>query len=102
MMPTTSAASIPSRSVMISASNTPRPRAVRPPLRAGGERRLHRAGPAAAADLVHVPGHPEPLAAADFFLKPLDLAAFELDDPAARETDHVIVVVAAHHHLVSR
>src|SRR5882724_8317875 len=102
MMPTTSAASIPSRRVMTSDSNTPRPPGRPPGRRARAPRRLRGARPAAAADLVHVPGHQESLAPADLVLEPLDLAALELDDPAAGEADHVIVVVTAHHHLVAR
>src|SRR5262245_17499852 len=104
MIPTTRAASIPSRKVTISASNmgprSPRlPRAAR--WRAGpsrvGRRRVRSpfalAARAVAADLVGVARHAELLPAADLVLEALDVPAFELDDPAAAEADHVIVVV---------
>jgi hypothetical protein len=57
---------------------------------------------AVAADLVRVVRHPELLPAADLVLETLDVPALELDDGAAAETDHVVVVMAAEHRLVAR
>src|SRR6476619_6246626 len=89
MIPTTSAASIPSRSVTISASNMERPR----------KSAAFRAVP---PDLMRVVRHSELLPPADILLEPFDLAALELQDPAAPEADHVIVVVPPEHRLVPR
>src|SRR6185369_1001090 len=115
MIPTTRAASIPSRRVTISASNmvaffstrlsrAPGTRGGAPG--AGGSGRGGRARAVAplavAADLVRVIRHPELLPAADFVLETLDVTALELDDGAAAETDHVIVVMTPEHRLVAR
>src|SRR5262245_7187688 len=110
MMPTTRAASIPSRSVMTSDSNTGPPPGAPGPLRLPGARLAvgrRRGGPcrargAVAPDLVHVPGHGEALLPADLVLRPLDLPALELDDATTRNADHVVVVVPAEHRLVAR
>jgi len=53
-----------------------------------------------APELVRVIDHPEFLPAADLVLGALDFAALEFHDSAARQADHVIVVVAAEHRLV--
>src|SRR5262245_38113799 len=109
MMPTTRAASIPSRSVMTSDSNTGPPPGAPGALRLLGGRLAVgcRGGPrpasgAVAPDLVHVPGHGEALLPADLVLRPLDLPALELDDATTRNADHVVVVVPAEHRLVAR
>src|SRR5258705_1309617 len=104
MMPTTRAASMPSLRVTISDSNMA--------CRSGSRRRgreprsatrpvpvLPGAAGAEPPDLVRVVRHLELLLAADFLLEPLDLAALELHDRAAREADHVIVVVPAEDRL---
>src|SRR5882672_11370917 len=104
MIPTTRAASIPSRRVTISASNMPpcSPRRPGPAdLRPNPGRALEDARPAVPADLVRMAGHQETLLAAHLLLDPLHLAAFELEDRSAGEADHVIVVVPPDHRLVA-
>src|SRR5262245_61573644 len=97
MIPTTRAASTPSRSVTTRASNILFPgdgeRTGRLPAGAIG---------AAAAELMGVLDELEPAPAADGRHQALDLAVLELQDLPAAQADHVVVTVPAHHRLVAR
>src|SRR5437867_6871418 len=113
MIPTASAASIPSLSVMTSDSSTicssrafwsegrlvaAVPAVVgRAPLHL---RLLRGALFAEALDLERVGDDGEPLLVTDPVLEPLDLVVGELDDLAAAEADHVVVVLAPVHLFV--
>src|SRR5436309_1729586 len=97
MIPTTRAASTPSRSVTTSDSNMGRGS-----LRDGGRpvRLVLRAGVAEAVDLQRVPRGDEAVGAADLGLQRDDPGADELDHPAAAGAHQVIVLLAAVHVLV--
>src|SRR5688500_3829173 len=89
MMPTTSAASTPSRRVTTRASNTGRLRS------AAARRRLGLgAADADAVDAQRVPARHEAVGAADLGLQGGDPRAHELDHPAAAGADEVVVVLA--------
>src|SRR6185369_2426670 len=95
MIPTTSAASTPSRKVTISASNMGRSSAC-----GDAGRLLLRALIAQAADLQGVARGDEAVRAADLRLEGREAGADELDDPAAAGAHQVIVLLAAVHVLV--
>src|SRR2546426_12225151 len=99
MMPTTSAASTPSRSVTTSASNIDSSGGS---ARARGGGAILRALGAVSAQLMGVLDEREPLAAADVGLDPLDGAVLELDDLPARHADHVVVMVPTDHRFIAR
>src|SRR6185436_9536830 len=86
MIPTTSAASTPSRRVTIRASSM--------------RSLLRRALIAQAADLQGMAGRKEAVGAADLALQCHDARADELDHPAAPGAHQVVVLLAAVHVLV--
>src|SRR5262245_49363230 len=94
MMPTTRAASTPSRRVTISASNMDRPGGRNgrrhPALQARGGLR---AAVAEAGDLQGVAHRHEAVRAADLRLQRRDSRADELDDPAAAGAHQVVVML---------
>src|SRR5690348_8009805 len=90
MIPTTRAASTPSRSVTISASNMDGLRRARG---GAGLRRL-RAEIAEAGDLERVPRRHEAVGAADLGLERRDPRAHELHHPAAPGAHEVVVLLA--------
>src|SRR5258708_6660110 len=92
MMPTTRAASTPSRSASSSASITSGLRT----------RASHPALAAVPHDLVRVADRLEAMPAADLVLQRLDARRGELDDGAASEAHHVLVVLADQGVLVER
>src|SRR5262245_47446845 len=100
MMPTASAASIPSLSVMTSDSNMPGSAlsAVPAPAR---RPRPHPALLAESLDLERVRDDREALPLAHPVLEPLDLVVREFDDLPAPQTDHVVVVPPAVHLFVA-
>src|SRR5687767_2246698 len=95
MMPTTSAASTPSRNVTISASNMGRPSG------SHGQRRRRRkyfrgflgAGVAEAGDLQRVVGGHEAVGPADLRLERHDARAHELDHPPAARAHEMVVLL---------
>src|SRR5215210_4571037 len=92
MMPTTRAASTPSRKVTISASNmgrSPRRRSRRRQRAQGFRAKVAQAG-----DLQRVPRRHETVSAADLPLERRDTLADELDDPAAAGAHQVVVLLA--------
>src|SRR5262245_64701127 len=90
MMPTTSAASTPSRRVTMSASNMSR----LPDRRARRARGGLRARLAEAGDLQRVAHRHEAVRAADLRLQRRDARAHELDHPAATGAHQMIVLLA--------
>src|SRR5215203_7136662 len=91
MMPTTRAASTPSRKVTISASNMGRP----PRRRSRHRHRLHglSANVAKAGDLQRVPGWHEPMGAADLRLQRRNARADQLDHSPAAGAHQVVVLL---------
>src|SRR5690349_2193142 len=103
MMPTTRAASTPSRRVTTRASNMQGSSADPGPGGPGGNRDGNldaSALVAETADLESVAGRHETMGAADLGLERGDAGAHELDHPAAAGADEVIVMLAAVHVLV--
>src|SRR6185436_14177199 len=99
MMPTTRAASTPSRRVTTRASNINSSRDEGGGC--GGGVGFGAAG-AMPAQLVGVLQEPEFLASADGGLDPLYFAILEFDDSPASQADHMVVVMTPEHRLVAR
>src|SRR3954469_25248221 len=95
MMPTTSAASTPSRKVTMNASNMGRLLAARRRLGRGGRTLIAQAG-----DLKRVARRHEAVGAADLPLERRDSGADELHHPAAAGTHQMIVLLPEVHVLV--
>src|SRR4051812_27043900 len=101
MMPTTRAASTPSRKVTTNASNMGGLSRGRPGRQPGARRCIGaRARVAEAADLQRVTPRLEPVGAADLALQRGDARAHELDHPPAAGADQMIVMLAAMDMLV--
>src|SRR5262245_21850430 len=99
MIPTTRAASTPSRSVTTRASNIHSSRG-----KGGTGRSAVGSGAAGAvpAELMGVLQQPEFLPSADGGLDPLDFAVFEFDDSPAPQANHMVVMMTPEHRLVAR
>src|SRR5207245_10622640 len=99
--PSARAASTPSRSAMSRAAIIePRSGRRRRGGAGRGSPRSLLASPAVPHDLVRVPDRAEPELSADLVLQRLDLRGGELDDRAASEADHVLVMAAHERVLV--